>query len=170
MPETPEWYAVYTCSKAEKHVATELGKADIEHYLPLQVTMRQWTDRKKKVLVPLIRSYVFIHVTPKDFMKVVKVWGVVKILFFDGKPVPIPDWQINNLKILLGARVPMETDVKAFKKGRDVRITHGVLKDLRGKILEIKGQHKLLISITALDYNLTIDIDPTFVEPFEEEN
>lgn len=161
------WYAAYTHSRAEKKVAEELSEAGIEHYLPLVLTIRQWSDRKKKVRVPLIRSYVFVHITRKEHMSVLLTPGVVKILHFCGKPVPIPDWQIRNLKILLGTEVPISTELQDFKKGKDVHITEGALKGLRGKILEVKGIHKLVISITALNYNLTIDIDPAFVKAYE---
>jgi transcriptional antiterminator RfaH len=159
------WYAVYTHSKAEKKVAAELAKNGIDHYLPLQMTIRQWSDRKKKVLMPLIKSYIFVHITPKEHISVVKVWGVMKIIHFGGKPVSIPDWQIRNLKILLDAEVPIGRDYDEFETGNEVHITQGSLKGLRGKILHVKGQHKLVISIDALNYNLTVDIDPRFVDP-----
>ena len=162
---TPVWYAAYTRSKAEKRVAWELEKMGVDYYLPLIETIRQWSDRKKKVIVPLIRSYIFVHITPKEHFPVLEVPGVVRILHFCNKPVPIPAWQIQNLKILLGAEVPMSVDCKQFVKGKEVRINQGQLTGLRGKILRVKGQHKLVISISALDYNLTIDIDPGFVVP-----
>jgi transcription antitermination factor NusG len=116
------------------------------------------------VLVPLINSYIFVHITMKQYMPVVLVTGVVKIVHFCGKPVPIPDWQIENLRILTGTDVPMTTDTQDFEKGEEVLITQGALKGLRGRIRHIKGTHKLVISVHALDYNLTIDIDPGLVE------
>ncbi|HEX2396190.1 MAG TPA: UpxY family transcription antiterminator [Bacteroidales bacterium] len=163
-PTAPVWYAAYTHSRAEKKVASELTKLGIDHYLPLVLTLRQWSDRKKKVEIPLIRSYIFVHIRPKEHLPVLQIPGVVKIVHFCGVPVPIPDWQIRNLKILLGAAVPMSTNFRDYEKGEEVQIVQGTLKGLRGKILHVKGMHKLAISINALDYNLTIDIDPSFVE------
>ena len=163
-PAKTLWYAAYTNAKAEKKVASELVKQGIDHYLPLQLTIRQWSDRKKKVEIPLISSYIFVHITPKEHLPVLQVPGVVKIVHFCGKPVPIPEWQIRNLKILLGSDVPITSEFRDFEKGEDVQITQGPLKGLRGKIQHVKGQHKLVIGISALDYNLTIDIDPHFVE------
>jgi transcription antitermination factor NusG len=164
-PTEPVWYAAYTHAKAEKKVACELARQGIAYYLPLVMTIRQWSDRKKKVEIPLINSYIFVHITLKEYLPVLQIPGVVKIVHFCGKPVPIPDWQIQNLRILLGSAVPLSSEYKDFEKGEEVQITQGSLKGLRGKILHIKGQHKLVISINALDYNLTIDIDPGFVEP-----
>jgi transcription antitermination factor NusG len=163
-PAEPLWYAAYTTARAEKKVACELVKQGIDHYLPLRVTIRQWSDRKKKVEIPLINSYIFVHIIPKEHLTVLQVSGVVKIIHFDGKPVPIPEWQIDNLRILLGANIPHEADCSDLEKGSEVLISQGPLKGLRGHIIQIKGRQKLAISITALDYNLTIDIDPRLVE------
>lgn len=160
----PQWYAAYTTSRGERKAACSLEKSGIEYYLPLQETIRQWSDRKKKLIVPLITSYIFVHITPKEHLKVLQAEGVVRILHFCGKPVPIPEWQINNLRILLGAKIPHEIDFSHFEKGTEVQITSGPLNGLRGNIVLIKGKHKLVISISALDYNLTIDIDPRLVE------
>lgn len=167
-PATPVWYAAYTHSKSEKRVSSELEKLGVEHYLPLILTIRQWSDRKKKVMVPLIRSYIFVHITRRQHRPVLLVPGVVKILHFCGKPVPIPEWQIQNLKILMGAAVPVSTYQKSFIRGEEVQIVEGNLKGLRGKIIHTRKTHKLVISISALNYNLTIDIDPAFLKPLNQ--
>jgi len=164
-PTDMHWYAAYTHSRAEKKVARELEKQGIEHYLPLIKTLKQWTDRKKKVEEPLIRSYIFVHITEKEYRDVLHTTGVMTIVRFSGKPVAIPDWQIENLKILLGTSLPITVENHDFVAGEEVRITRGTLEGLRGIIQKLKGEHKLVISIHALHYHLTVDIDPSFVEP-----
>jgi len=165
----PSWYAAYTRSRAEKKVARELQKQGIQYYLPLYKTIKQWSDRKKKVEEPLIRSYIFVRIVEKEYLPVLITPGVVTIVHFSGKPVPIPDWQIDNLKIMLGAKVPVNSEIAALIKGREVRITRGSLEGLRGIIVHVKGRHKLVISVHALNYNMTIDIDPGFVEEVKSE-
>ena len=158
------WYAAYTHSRAEKKVARELEKQGIEHYLPLTKTIRQWSDRKKKVEEPLIRSYIFVHITEKEYMAVLQTAGVMTIVRFSGKPATIPDWQIENLKILLGTSLPITVENHDFVAGEEVRITRGTLEGLRGIIQQIRGEHKLVIRIDALQYLLTVNVDPAFVE------
>jgi transcriptional antiterminator RfaH len=159
-----KWFAVYTRSRAEKKVALELKDQGIEHYLPLYKTLKQWSDRKKKVEEVLIRCYIFVRITSDEYIPVLKTPGVTAIVHFSGKPAPIPDWQIENLKIVLGAEVPITCSTREYKKGLEVLITRGSLRGLRGTILRIRGKNKLVISISALNYNMTIDIDPAFVE------
>ena len=60
------WYVVYTKSKQEKKVAEGLKKLGIEAYCPLVTVMKQWSDRKKKVEVPLINSYVFVNIDERQ--------------------------------------------------------------------------------------------------------
>jgi len=158
------WYAAYTHSRAEKKVARELEKQGIDHYLPLVKTIRQWSDRKKKVEEPLIRSYIFVHITDKEYMDVLQTAGVMTIVRFSGKPVAIPDWQIENLKILLGTSIPIDVENHDFEAGEEVWITRGTLEGLRGTIQQVKGVHKLVISIHALHYHMTVDIDPAYVK------
>ena len=164
MLSKPQWYAVYTRSRAEKKVAAEFEKQGIEHYLPLITAIRQWSDRKKKVRVPLIYSYVFVRITARKHLTVLETFGVVRILHFNGKPVPIPEYQINNLKILLGAQVTLECEPIELVKGQEVKITKGPLTGLRGVIALIKGKQKLLIRIDALRCNMTVDVDHRLVE------
>jgi transcription antitermination factor NusG len=167
-PVTPRWFAAYTRSRAEKMVARELQKQGIEHYLPLQKTIRQWSDRKKKVEEPLIRSYIFVRITAKEYLPVLQTAGVVNLVTFSGQPVAVPDWQIENLKILMGTAVPVAQEDHDLIAGEEVRISRGPLEGLRGVIQQVKGHHKLVISIHALHYHLTIDINPVFVEPVKE--
>jgi transcriptional antiterminator RfaH len=168
-PTDKNWYAAYTHSRAEKKVARELAKQGIDHYLPLIKTLKQWSDRKKKVEEPLIRSYIFVHITEKEYRDVLHTAGVMNIVRFSGKPVPIPDWQIENLKILMGTSLPITVENRDFAPGEEVRITRGTLEGLRGIIQQIKGEHKLVISIHALHYHMTVNIDPAFVEPVNNE-
>jgi transcriptional antiterminator RfaH len=162
-----QWYAVYTRSRSEKKVAHELDKSGIDHYLPLYKSLRQWSDRRKKVLLPLISSYVFVHITPRDHYQVDQTSGVVCFVHFNGKPVAIPEWQIRNLQILVGARMHIE-DGCEFKTGAPVRVTMGPLAGIHGIVAEIRGQHKLIIQIEALNFNLAVNIDPVMVTPIKE--
>jgi len=159
-----KWYAIYVRSRAEKRVAAELEENGIDAYLPLYKTIRQWSDRKKKVQIPLIRGYLFVFIKGREYFEVLKSEGVVSFVKFQGKPTSIPDWQIQNLRILLGSGEDFEFDVSDFGEGDFVQITAGVLKGLKGQIVKVRRKKKLLISLDALDYSFTVNIHPAMVE------
>ena len=74
------WYAVYTASRAEKKVKERLDQQGIVNYLPLRVVIRKWSDRSKKVEIPLINGYIFVYVNLLQMQKVLTTFGVVSFL------------------------------------------------------------------------------------------
>ena len=163
--EKKKWYAVYTRSRSEKVVARELTKSGIEHYLPIYKSLKQWSDRKKFVEEPLIRSYLFVYISMEQYYEVLNTIGVVTIVKFSGKPVSIPEWQIKNLKILLSSGSVFEHVTNEFNTGDMVKITSGSLKGLTGTVLTIKDKQKLMIGIDSLEHNYIVDISTYFIEP-----
>lgn len=92
------WYALYTESRQEKKVAARLATLGIEVYCPLIIQERQWSDRKKKVEVPLLPSYVFVHLEAHKRELVFQVSGVVRYLYWLGQPAVIKDSEIETLQ------------------------------------------------------------------------
>jgi transcriptional antiterminator RfaH len=152
------WYAIYTNSRAEKRVNDRINEQGIETFLPLQKTLRQWSDRKKLIEKPLISSYVFVKCTPKEFFTVKVIDGVVKFIMLQGKPVPIPEIQINNLRILCGSDADVEVSSDVYTKGDMVEVIVGSLTGLRGELIRVGKKHKVVIRIIQPGMNLTVDI------------
>jgi transcriptional antiterminator RfaH len=161
------WYAVYTHARAEKRVNERLNEAGIETFLPLQKTLRQWSDRKKMVEKPLISSYVFVKAIPKEFFAVKTTDGVVKFIMLQGKPVVIPDIQINNLRILCGSDAEVAVSSDVYAKGDMVEVIVGSLTGLRGELIRVGKKHKVVIRIIQPGMNLTVDIKTIAIRKLE---
>jgi len=158
------WYAVYTRPRAEKLVWQRISDLNIETYLPLRKTMRQWSDRRKMVEVPLFSSYVFVKVDRLEYDRVLQVPGVVKYIFFEGKPASIRQREIDNLKILINSSAEVETSWDKFEKGEYVEVTAGALKGLKGELISEGNRRRLLIRIDRIDQNLVIELSPGLVK------
>jgi transcription antitermination factor NusG len=165
-PES-HWYAVYTHSRAEKRVSERLEEAGIETFLPMQKTLRQWSDRKKMVEKPIISSYVFVKVLPKEFLAVKKTEGVVKIITLDSKPVIIPEDQMKNLRILCSSDADVMVSEKVYLKGDLVEVIYGSLTGLRGELVRVGRKHKVIIRILEPGMNLTVDIKTIAIRKLE---
>ena len=61
--EERKWHAIYVNSRSEKKIGDLLLSKSIEAYVPLTKTMRQWSDRKKMVELPLLNGYVFVNIS-----------------------------------------------------------------------------------------------------------
>lgn len=159
----PRWYAVYTNPRAEKQVRDRLLETGVEVFLPLQKTYRIWSDRKKLVEVPLLSSYVFVKVTPKEFPKVYQTYGIVRFITFEGQPASIPQKQIDNLKLLINSDTEIEVSSEKFEKGDNVEVVRGALVGLTGELVKIGSHSRVVVRIDRLDQNLIVNIPMTFL-------
>ena len=159
----PKWYAIYTNPRAEKLVFSRLEEIGVETYLPLQKTYRQWSDRKKLIEKPLLSSYVFVKVIPKEFPLVYKTSGVVKFVSFEGQPAPIPQKQIDNLRLLIDSNAEIEVTSERFELGNSVEVITGSLTGLTGELIKVKGRKKVIVRIDKLEQNIILTIPVTFL-------
>ena len=122
------WYVVYTKPKWEKKVAEQLTQRGIECYCPIVTEVRQWSDRKKKVEVPLFNSYVFVRLAEVDRNLVFQSSGVVRYLFWLAKPAIVRDEEISvagdDVRAL---RRPMDRIFRSQPRVHRVRPLRGLL-------------------------------------------
>lgn len=155
--EQKRWYAVYTRSRAEKKTFESLLKEGYEAYLPLYKTLRQWSDRKKMVTLPLIPSYVFVKIVAKENRKVLEVDGVVAFIKFEKELVAIPDQQIEAIQNLVSSGAEIKAITEHIEKGDLVRIASGPMRGTEGEIIEMLGKQKFVIRIN-IGYTLIVNI------------
>ncbi len=150
MDATKRWYALYTKSRAEKKVAEELQRDGVEVYLPLQKTLKLWSDRKKMVHEPLFRSYVFVKVR-------LAYPGAVCYVTIGNEKVSIPEAQIEAVRTYLGEREQTEP-LEYFQYDDAVEVAFGPLKGLRGSLIDARDHRKLMVQIDAINQNITLTL------------
>jgi transcription elongation factor/antiterminator RfaH len=157
-----QWFAVYTRSRTEKKAHDELVKKGIICFLPMLKVLRQWSDRKKWVEVPLFNSYLFVQISQQEYQRVLQTQGLVRFITFEGKAVPIPQQQIEAIKIFLGQGAPnyLQTDMN-FETGANVEITRGAMMGLTGILLHVAGKHRVKVEIDCVGQSLIIDVPKT---------
>ena len=166
----PKWYAVYTRPRFEKQVLQGLLDQGIDAYLPLIKTMRQWSDRKKMVEIPLFSSYVFVNIDRRFYDQVLQTLGVVKYITFEGKAATIPPDQIDNLRIIVDSNEKVETTWERQKKGDRVMVNAGSLKGLTGELISDGDRKKVFVRIDSIDQNLTVEVHPSLIEKIKDES
>ena len=152
------WYAVYVKSRSEKKVAAELIALGIDHYLPLQKLLKQWSDRKKWVEEPLFRSYIFVKINQTDYYNVLNVTGAVKYISFEGKAVAVPEQQIEAIRYFLDEKDPEVMEDLHWEKGQKVEVISGSLTGLKGELIEVKGKNKVSVEIEAVAKTILLRI------------
>ena len=162
------WHVVYVKSRAEKKAEIELRHKNIETYLPLQRKLRQWSDRKKWVEMPLISGYLFVFVSRKEYDTVLQSNYVVSYVRFEGKSAIIPEKQIESLKIML-RQENLEIDVtpQKFEIGQRIEVISGPLIGVTGKLINLKGKNKVAVILEQLGYSAVIEISTENLRVFE---
>jgi len=159
------WYVVQTNSRAESKVANRLENKHIQTYLPTFSTFRIWSDRKKKVTLPLIPSVVFIHCNSEQLQTVYSIDSVYSVLKFNGKPAIVRNHEIEQLRILEkemdGELIePCELE---FSPGDEVYVHRGPFKGLYGKSIETEGKHRIVITLDSIGAAFTVRLPKSVV-------
>ncbi len=158
-----KWLAVYTRPRYEKKTAKVFNDHNINNYLPLIKTLRQWSDRKKWVEVPLFSSYIFVHITNQEYIKVLQVPGVVRFVCFEGVAVEIPEKQIENIKWVLSTDVLAEPFEAHIPQGSHVEIIKGPLQGLKAEMINYNNKKIIIVRIDQLNKSFEIQIPASHV-------
>ena len=139
------WYVIYTKPKWEKKVAEQLAEAGIDCYCPLITQIRQWSDRKKKVEVPLFNSYVFVQLDESERNSVFQSAGVVRYLFWLGKPAIVRHEEIEVIKKWINTSDAADVIVENYKIGDAIQLEPGPFSAQKAIVQEVTNTHYVLV-------------------------
>nr|WP_294877037.1 UpxY family transcription antiterminator [uncultured Pedobacter sp.] len=149
------WYIVYTFPNLEKKIYNELTKKNIKAYLPLQNVIRQWSDRKKEIKVPMFPNYVFINSTERERFGLLKIGGVLKFITFEGKPAMVSEDEISNIMKFETMVFEIESNLVS---GDEVMIVDGPFTGLQGKLFFKRGKERLGVHLSSINQSLSIEV------------
>jgi len=161
-----QWYALHTRARHEKVVERRLREQGLETFLPMAQEIHRWSDRKKKVEVPLFSCYVFVHCALNSAakMSVYQVDSVLGFVGVRGAGQAIPEEQINSIRTVLSQSASWRLH-PFLKVGQRVRIRGGALDGVEGAFVSENGDHSLIISVDAIQRSMAVRIDGYDVEP-----
>lgn len=157
------WFAVYTGYKREKRVVALLKKKGINAYVPLQKLTRYYTSKVKKVEIPLISCYVFVQIVQSEYVTVLETQFVQRFLKINQNLLAIPPEEIDLLKRIVGEQTEIEVDTASWQQGDNVEVIAGQLTGLKGTLIEKRGEHKLIVTLNTLGYDLIMEINPALL-------
>ncbi len=163
--QKPRWYAIRTRSRHEKVAANELAERGVQCFLPLVTSVRQWSDRRTQIEMPLFPGYAFVRVTyfSGERLRVLQATGVAGFVGPNPAAVAIPDEQIEAIGTVLVRKVAV-TEHPFLKVGQRIRIRGGALKGVEGILVAVNGSRNLVISLEPIQRSLSIKLDGYDVE------
>jgi transcriptional antiterminator RfaH len=161
-----KWHPVYTQPRAEKKAFQALSDKGIKAYLPLHRRLKQWSDRKKWVEEPFIKSYLFVHITEQEKSEVLMTKGISRFLYFSGQVATMPERQINDLKLLMASPYELEITEEDLQPGEKVIIKAGPLKGMVGEMISYRSQKQLMLRIESLGCSIVVSSSASLIERF----
>ena len=156
------WRAVYTKPRNEKKIAERLGQQGFEVFCPVQTILRQWSDRKKKVSIPIFPSYVFLRILDSETNKVLQDPGVLNFVYWLGQPALIRDEEIVSIEAFLSEHKGKTLEILNYKPGENVEIIMGPFTGHQGKIDKIKGG-KLSLFVESLGMIVRVEVNTDII-------
>ena len=130
-----KWFVLCTKPRNELKVTERLTRIGVEVYTPTKIEVRQWSDRKKKVTIPLLPSMVLVQLLEKEVDVVFDVPGAVRFLFEHGKRASVSDEEVLAMKSYLQMLVDKES--KTLTVGDLVKVP---LLEQEAILLSVKGK------------------------------
>jgi transcription antitermination factor NusG len=158
------WFVIYIKPKYDKIITEALEKKGVVHYCPYYESIRQWSDRRKKIYVPLFSSYMFVRLEDysEEKMKILTVPGVSKFLWFDNKPCIIKSEEINEIKNFLLNYRGIKPEIHLLP-GQMATINKGVFSNHSGQVKFTQG-NKAYLMLTSLGCYFTAVVPVNVLE------
>ena len=133
-----KWFVLCTKPRNELKVTERLTRIGVEVYTPTKIEVRQWSDRKKKVSIPLLPSMVLVKLLAKEVDVVFNVPGAVRFLFEHGKRASVSNEEVLAMKSYL--QMLVEKESKTLAVGDLVKVP---LLEQEAILLSVKGKNCL---------------------------
>jgi transcription antitermination factor NusG len=161
-----EWYAIWTRSRHEQVVREQLERKHIEAFLPTITRWSRWKDRKKKIDWPLFPGYCFAKFDADAALPVLKCTGVVNIVSFEGKPAPIPAYELDSIRLLIGSELQYDP-CPMIQEGMMVEVVHGPLRGVIGRLMRKEAlKARLVLSVDLIGQAVSVEVDAADVKPY----
>jgi len=164
----PVWYALQVWSRKESTVLSQLQCQGYECFLPTYKSRRQWSDRVKELEQPLFPGYLFSRFDFQNRRGLVMTPGVIQIVGNGKSPLPVAAEEIERLQIAVAsesARQPWPY----IEVGQKVRVNQGSLRGVEGILINIKGSHRVVLSVNLLQRSVAVEVDLSWVTAIEKE-
>jgi transcription antitermination factor NusG len=161
------WYALHVRSRKENYVASQISSQGYECFLPTYRSIRKWSDRVKEIEQPLFPGYLFCRFNYNDRRPLIATPGVMQIVGTGRAAVPVADDEIVSLQLALSSGLPRQP-WPYLEIGQRVRINYGNLRGLEGLLVNLKGNHRVVLSVSLLQRSVAMEVDATWLTPAEE--
>jgi len=153
-----DWYALQVWVRKESLVATQLEGQGFECFLPRYKSVRQWSDRKKEIEQPLFPGYLFCRFHYSERRPVVVTPGVLQVVGNGRTGLAVDQQEIEAIRFAVASGAAAQP-WSYLEIGERVRVNGGRLTGLEGILVNFKGNHRVVLSVSLLQRSVALEID-----------
>lgn len=151
-----QWFVLYTKPNSEKKLAERLKAAGIECYCPTRTEVRQWSDRKKKVQVPILPSMVLVHIEDKNRPVVFDFPQAVRYLFWMNKPAVVRDIEVECLRRSMEQKL-LNIQIERIQVGDKISLDKAGFKNVKGTVTHFRG-NQCWVVLDSIGFIVKLDL------------
>jgi transcription antitermination factor NusG len=165
----PSWYALQVRSRKEGYVASQIEGQGYECLLPTYKSVRKWSDRVKEVEQPLFPGYLFCRFDFQNRRSVITTPGVLQVVGYGRTAISVSDEEIQSLQLAVSSGMPKQP-WPYLEVGQRVRVNYGTLSGLEGILVNVKGNHRVILSVTLLQRSVAMEVETSWLSVVKEES
>jgi transcription antitermination factor NusG len=158
------WFALQIRMRYEQFAAEHLRSKGYDPFLPVYTCRRRWSDRIKKIDLPLFPGYLFCRFDLQNRLPILVTPGVIQVVGSGKSPIAVDDAEIAAIQAIVQSGLPREP-WPFLQIGQKVRIASGPLSGYEGILLNLKGNHRLVLSVSLLKRSVAVEVDSAWVSP-----
>ena len=162
------WYALQVRSRKEGYVASQIQGQGYECLLPTYKSIRKWSDRVKEVEQPLFPGYLFCRFDFQNRRPVITTPGVLQIVGYGRTAISVSDEEIQSLQLAVSSGMAKQP-WPYLEVGQRVRVNYGTLSGLEGILINVKGNHRVVLSVTLLQRSVAMEVETSWLSVVKEE-
>lgn len=163
-PNPNRWYALQVRTRWESSTSLLLSGKGYQTLLPTYRVKKTWSGKLKELDTPLFPGYVFCEFDAHNRLPVLVTPGVIAVVGRGKIPVPVEDGEIAGIRAAMTSGYRVEP-CPYLELGQKVRIESEPLQGLEGILVNFKGNHRIVLSVTLLRRSVALEIDRSCVRP-----
>jgi transcription antitermination factor NusG len=160
------WFAVVIKPRHERAVLDGLSQKGLESFLPQYWAARAWSDRVKRLQLPLFPGYVFCRFEYGRRLPVLRTPGVRSIVSFGAEAIPVRDEDIERIRRMVTSGCSVEP-WPFLKDGQRVRVADGPLTGLEGTLTGFRGTWRVVVGLDLLQRSVAVQLARDQITPLE---
>jgi transcription antitermination factor NusG len=158
------WFALQVRTRWESSTAVLLSGKGYETLLPTYLTKKRWKGRLRQLNAPLFPGYVFCQFDALNRLPILVTPGVIAVVGRGRVPLPVDDSEMAAIQALVSSGSRAEP-WPYLEIGQKIRIESGALNGLEGILINFKGNHRIVVSVSLLRRSVALEIDRSCVRP-----